>query len=136
MGSALKEILCMYDYEMVKIRNCPAILVGHAFSREVKPVHIYFYLISLSVTSLSTSISIPEKYKKGVARTLCCKPNRKIFGSLIDLLLRYDRLRRSLSTNYTYYWSIDGYRTYLSARTISEWMIACGIWSLFSRKEI
>lgn len=108
MRAIVKEDLRLPYSEMVKLHNCADILIGYVFFEPGKAgASLLLSNISVYQSSINTAIAL-RKNQQQFAHTLCYGRNLQFSYSLIDLVLRYDRLPRTCSTRSFYYWSIDG----------------------------
>lgn len=113
------------DTELKFIRAAAAILVSYVFF-ERGEAGSALLMDNISVTHSSLDIAVAlRKGKSRVAHTLSYRRNPHYQQSVIDLVLKYDRLRRSTTSRSNYYWALPGSRHTPSARYITSWLNLC-----------
>ena len=107
------------------IRNATAVLVSYVFfERGGAGAALRMDNIQVSAESIDLAIAL-RKNRSRVAHTLSYARLSPDKPSLIDLVLRYDRYRRSARSTSRYYWAIPGQRLTPSSASIYRWLQAC-----------
>ena len=121
----LDAALAAADGEIEFIRNASAVLVNLIFfARGEAGASLLPENIKVVKNSISLAIAL-RKNQSRVAHTLEYERNTDFGTSVIDLLLRYDRIRRSYRSGSKYYWALPGKRHDSSASRVSLWLHMC-----------
>lgn len=113
------------DSNVTFIRAATAILISYVFFKRGEAGSA-LGMENNTVTPAKSDLAVAlRKAKTSVAHTLSYTRSQDFSDSVIDLVLKYDRIRRSATTQSTYYWALAGYRHTPSARTITTWMKFC-----------
>lgn len=123
--SILRAAVSTADTDLELLRSASAVLISYVFfERGEAGAALLLSNITVHQDSIDIAIAL-RKNRSRVAHTLSYVRNPAFSDSLIDLLLRYDRVRRSSSSASKFYWSLPGTRHYPSARTMSLWLKSC-----------
>ena len=113
------------DDDLEFIRAATSVLVSLAFFEHGEAASkLTTENIQVSYNSIHLAVTL-RKGKTRVAHTLTYKRNPNFKTSLIDLVLRYNKLRRSTATISNYYWALPGNRHTPTARHITMWLQFC-----------
>ena len=111
--------------EMVFIRNATAVMVNLVFfSRGEAGASLLTENISVSANSIDLAIAL-RKNQSRVAHTLKYQRNPSFSTSVIDLVRRYNTVRRSAQAKSKYYCALPGQRHDFSANQITRWLRFC-----------
>ena len=107
------------------IRNATAVLVNLVFfCRGEAGASLLMENIAVSEESVLVAIAL-RKNQSRVAHTLAYSRNSDFETSLIDLVRRYDSMRRSNRSASKYYWILPGEKHSTSASAITKWLHSC-----------
>lgn len=123
--SILRSTVNTPDTEIKFWRAASAVLVSYVFF-EHGEAGASLLLPNIWIRTGAIDIAIALiKCGSGMAQTLLYMQHKAYSDSLIDVLLRYDRIRRSNRLTSRYYWSFLGLCFTPTARTFFGWLQLC-----------